>query len=91
MMTNQQKFTPFNQKNYAYVYILYKESEITILEERVLLDFPTLLSTVGGTVGIFLGWSLLDLTRWLSKGLDRLKKRQKTGPNTKNVPINRGS
>ncbi len=43
-----------------------------MLEEKLILDGSMLLSSLGGTIGIFLGWSLLDLSAMLMRAAERL-------------------
>ena len=47
-----------------------------MLEEKLILDWPILLASLGGTVGIFLGWSLLDLSVMLLAVMERLRTRR---------------
>ncbi len=47
----------------AHVYVYYVTTEVIYQEVNLLLDFPTVLSVIGGSIGMFLGWSLLDLSR----------------------------
>ncbi len=54
----------------------FQESDITMLEEKLILDWPMLLASLGGTVGIFLGWSFLDLSAMLLAVVERLWKRR---------------
>ncbi len=71
-LTHKHKKSPYLSGGSSFTFILFLDSEVTVLEEHVLLDFPTLLSTVGGIVGVFLGWSLLDLSWWLCKGVEKI-------------------
>ncbi len=59
----------------ATLHVFYDSTDVTITEEYVLMDAGALLSTVGGLVGVFLGWSLLDLARWMCSGFDGEKSR----------------
>ncbi len=47
-----------------------------MLEEKLILDGSMLLSSLGGTIGIFLGWSLLDLSAMLMRAAERLWERK---------------
>ncbi len=57
-------------------YIYFYDLSVLVEEEYVLLDFPALLASVGGFVGMLLGWSAMDLSRLLSRlmeaGLDKV-------------------
>ena len=48
----------------------FQEPEVTFLEEKLILDESMLLSSLGGIIGIFLGWSLLDLTDMLLRVME---------------------
>ncbi len=54
------------------VNFFYDTREITILQEYKLMDLGTLLSTLGGLIGMFLGWSLLDIARFLCHTLNKI-------------------
>ncbi len=43
--------------------LYFGSTEVIVSEEFVMVDLGTLLSNVGGAVGMFLGWSVLDLAR----------------------------
>ncbi len=62
---------------YQIYFLMYffQESEVTFLEEKLILDESMLLSSLGGTIGIFLGWSLLDLTDVLLRVMERFFER----------------
>ncbi len=50
------------------VYINFDNTEVTVEEEYTLQDVYAMVATVGGSVGIFLGWSALDLARIVARG-----------------------
>lgn len=54
------------------VFVYFTTLDVTTEEQRPLLDLPTLVATVGGTIGMFLGWSILDATRAVSTWLHQL-------------------
>ncbi len=54
------------------VYLFYDSRDMTISEEYKLLDLGILLSTLGGFIGMFLGWSLLDVAKFLCHTLDNI-------------------
>ena len=43
------------------------ESEVEESREYLIYDMSDLLGAVGGSLGLFLGWSLLDLTIYFTK------------------------
>ncbi len=55
------------------VHLYYDSTDVTVTEEYRLIDLGTLLSTLGGLIGMFLGWSLLDMTKILCSILDKAK------------------
>ena len=61
----------------AVIFTLSMETEV--VEEYVLLDLPALAGTVGGFVGMMLGWSAKDLVGSLSHLADRLATRSSKG------------
>lgn len=46
--------------NQSWIYIYYKAIETIEQEEYVLFDFWAILAAVGGSMGLFLGFSFLD-------------------------------
>ncbi len=60
------------------VYIYFYKLAVLVEEERVLLDLPALMASVGGFVGMLLGWSALDLVRLLSATLERGLRRSRS-------------
>ncbi len=51
------------------VYLYFASSDVRVAEEYALLDLGILLSSLGGTIGMFLGWSALDLVRAACRNL----------------------
>ena len=47
-----------------YVYIHIMTSEITVEEEYKIYDLSGIIGTVGGSLGLFIGFSFLDCTIW---------------------------
>ncbi len=47
----------------APVFVYFGTDELTVEKEYVLMDMPSLLSAVGGFVGMLLGWSVLDMVQ----------------------------
>ena len=66
--------TPFYfYNNTAEVYFTWAEDSILVREEYLLMDFGAIVSAVGGSLGLFLGFSCLDfILRILAKTEARL-------------------
>ena len=47
--------------NFTKTYLYFDTDEVTVETEYVLLDFGGTVSLIGGVVGMFLGWSILDV------------------------------
>ncbi len=58
-------------KEMSSLYVWLENSDIIVEEEYTLQDFSAIVATLGGSIGIFLGWSLLDLCRLLAHFLKR--------------------
>lgn len=56
--------------NQIFVYIEMPNTDITIIEEFVIFDFNSIVSSVGGSMGLFLGFSGLEVVRMI---LDKWK------------------
>ncbi len=56
----------------ARTYVMLDNTDIVIEEEYTLQDFSAIVATLGGSVGIFLGWSLLDGSRMLASLMKRM-------------------
>ncbi len=56
------------------VYIFYDTTDMVVEEEYLLMDDLAFLAAVGGTMGILLGWSILDVARLVFKTLIKEKK-----------------
>ncbi len=54
------------------VYVFFTSTDVMVTVEYALLDLGTLLSTLGGVIGMFLGWSALDLVRTCCSALGKL-------------------
>ncbi len=63
----------------SYMHVSLDTLDVTV-EEYVLQDFFAIVATLGGSVGIFLGWSLFDLFNALSAlFVERTKKKADRG------------
>ena len=73
-VSNQEVLLPYEaMSGLSDVRLYYDSRDVTISEEYKLMDLGSLLSTFGGLVGMFLGWSLLDVARFLCHTLARIK------------------
>ncbi len=66
----------FTKPDMAIMFVTLGNTDIIIEEEYNLQDFAAVIATLGGSVGIFLGWSLFDLIKSVSYGLERVLKRR---------------
>ncbi len=55
------------------LYITLGDTDVTVEEEYTLQDFSAIVGTLGGSIGIFLGWSLLDLTKLAGEAIHKAK------------------
>jgi hypothetical protein len=62
----------------ATVFIGYITNDVIVETEYVLMDASALLSALGGSVGVYLGWSMLDLAKFINALITRFcaKKRK---------------
>ncbi len=51
--------------------IYFDSTDVLVEEEYLLFDSSALLSALGGTMGMFLGWSALDLFQLAARMVDR--------------------
>lgn len=45
--------------NNKYIYFYYATTEVNVLTEEFILDFPNFVSAIGGNLGMFIGFSFL--------------------------------
>ncbi len=73
--TKQELLLPIQISNgMSEVHLFYNSKSVAVSEEYKLIDLGSLLSSLGGFIGMFLGWSLLDIVRLLTHILDGTKK-----------------
>ena len=46
------------------MWLTFSTTDVTIIEEVLLFDFSAILSAVGGSLGLFIGFSFLDLFKF---------------------------
>ena len=54
------KSIPHDIKNMAMVQMYYQSDHITVLEEYLIFDFTSILVAIGGSLGLFLGFSFFQ-------------------------------
>ncbi len=55
----KQKVNPFFRENHTEIYIYWENLDVLIEEEYLLMDLNAIVSAVGGSLGLFLGFSCL--------------------------------
>ncbi len=55
----------------AILYVSLGNTDVTVQREYTLQDFYAIVATLGGSIGIFIGWSLYDLAKLLARGIER--------------------
>ena len=55
---------------YIDVYLIWEDNLVYIEEEYLLMDFNSIVSAVGGSLGLFLGFSCLDFLMQLLNKID---------------------
>ncbi len=64
----KQKVNPFFTENHTEIYFYWENLDVLVEEEYLLMDFNAIVSAVGGSLGLFLGFSCLDfLLKMLSR------------------------
>ena len=53
------------------IWLSYSSTEVTYLEEVLLFDFSAIVSAVGGALGLFIGFSFLDIFKAIIDKLTR--------------------
>ena len=66
---NQEFGVPDNVTNSRYVYLYFTTPDETTYSSELIIDFPTFISSIGGNLGLFLGFScmgvLFPLYEWM--------------------------
>jgi hypothetical protein len=80
----------------AFIYLYFKDIELEVRREYVLFDFNAILSAVGGSMGLFLGFSFLDCSVavcWSAKRwwMQRSKTRRSRCSRRGRLPITKSS
>ncbi len=58
-------------KEMANLFVSLGNTDVTVEKEYTLQDFYAIVATLGGSVGIFVGWSLYDLAKLLARGIEK--------------------
>ncbi len=56
----------------AYLLVALSDTDITMEEDYTLQDFYAIVVTLGGSIGIFIGWSFYELVKLVAKWMGRL-------------------
>ena len=59
------------EDNQALMYVYYESKKVIEEKEYLLLDFNAIVGTIGGSLGMFIGISMLDVIKW---GLDKIRR-----------------
>ena len=54
------------QSSFCKIYVKFLTHRITVSEEKAQIGFTHLLASLGGTVGLWIGWSALTLVEFVS-------------------------
>lgn len=60
---------PHPSKNWAYVMMYYQSNRIQVLEEYLVFDFSSILVAIGGSLGLFLGFSFFQCCQSVTSGI----------------------
>ena len=68
---------PGTRTDLAKIHLYFREVGEHVIKEYVLLDFIKILSSVGGAMGLFLGFSFLDCTLKVFKAANKIHEEKK--------------
>ena len=51
--------------NITELYLMYADTRVTIIEEILVFDTNAIVSAVGGSLGLFIGFSVFDTLKWM--------------------------
>ena len=77
------KSNPDYRRDFLKVFVEVGSNDVTIMEEYLVYDFNDIVSSVGGSLGLFLGFSCLEACRMASKMLSRKRKKANIKKNSK--------
>ncbi len=60
---------PNYRRDFVKLFMTFLSNEITVMQEYKIYDFNDIVSSVGGSLGLFLGFSCFELCRMVSKWL----------------------
>ncbi len=61
--------------NFTYYYVYYQTTRVLVYEEYLLFDFGSIVSAVGGSLGLFLGFSCWQMVKEASGFLNMFSKK----------------
>ncbi len=56
----------------ALLFVGLSDTDITVEEDYTLQDFYAIVATLGGSIGIFIGWSFYDVAKLVAEWMGRL-------------------
>jgi hypothetical protein len=68
------KALPHDLKEYAILYLYYQTNEVDLHEEYLIFDFSSILTAVGGSLGLFLGFSFFQCGNLIMQNMLKLCK-----------------
>ncbi len=60
-----------NMGNRTFIYLYYHTTKVMVYEDYLLFDFGSIVSAVGGSLGLFLGFSCWQMVKTASSALNR--------------------
>lgn len=63
--------------NFTSIYVFYRSSTVTVVEEYRLFDFNAIVAAVGGSLGLFLGFSCWQFVLSTAEVLEHVKRKGK--------------
>ncbi len=66
-----------DQGNYTHVYVSYTTTRVMVSEEYQLFDFGAIVAAVGGSLGLFLGFSCWQCLKTMVRTCEDLRRRNK--------------
>ena len=70
--TDIRTFTDLGWGNITGIFVVFGTTDVSLIEEKLLFDFNAIISSLGGSLGLFLGFSCLDGLKWIRIGGRRI-------------------
>lgn len=65
----REDLTTIYEEDVSYIFLFYESTTFAILEQYVLYDFNTIVAAVGGSLGLFIGFSCFEMCKFVSRVL----------------------